>query len=424
MQLGKSAGWEDRMKPEMSVLIVNYNTWHDCAAAIRSLRQNPPRRKDGSVMPFEVIVVDNKSPNQDAEGIRLVREALAAVAADHKDPLCGQLVMHDDNAGYSKGVNLCYRRSRGQWILVSNPDLLFPKDCISNLVRYMEAHPECGCAVPKGFWDEEFTGKLPPNTLPSMVDLLVGSIAEFCRPLRRAYGRKLVKSWLRIWESEQPVALPMMSGCLFLVDRDYFASIGLMDERYPLYYEDADLSRMINRSGKKLVQVPDSKLVHFVNRSGQTDFTTMMTRHDISRDLYFHKWYGGFGRWVHKKINQVLRSPWGQKNLRMPPDSQFVDLGATAEPPVLKFRRTDRYLLLVSLDSRFHLSGGLLGSGDHWTPSAGVFANFSPTVYWCRVFDIAGGKLEELGTWRYQCVRNPVPAPAQPVPAPAAATVK
>ena len=73
--------------------------------------------------------------------------------------------------------------------------------------------------------------------------------------------------------------LNMMSGCLFLMERGYFESIGRMDERFPLYYEDADLSRRILRSGRTLTQVPDSRLVHFVNRSGQTDFETMMRRH-------------------------------------------------------------------------------------------------------------------------------------------------
>ena len=263
---------------------------------------------------------------------------------------------------------------------------------------------------------------LPPNTLPTMFDLLVGSVAEFCRPLRRAYGKRLVRSWLRIWQADEPVVLRMMSGCLFLVDRDYFASIGLMDERYPLYYEDADLSRMIAKSGKQLVQVPNAHLVHFVNRSGQTDFTTMMTRHDISRDLYFHKWYGSLGRWVHAKINTLLRSPAGQKRVRIPPDSPFVDLGASAEPPRLQFRACEKYLLLVSLDSRFHLSGGLIGSGDHWTPSAAVYANFSPTLYWCRVYDISGGRLEQLGTWRYECRRGCEPSPVPSAVAKTAAT--
>ena len=410
------------MKPELSVLIVNYNTWRDCAHAVQSLRRNPPRRRDGSAMPFEVLVVDNKSPRRSQEEIELVQHALADVARDQGDPQSGQLILHDDNAGYSKGVNLCYRRSRGQWILVSNPDLLFPVGCIDNLLRYMETHPECGCAVPKGFWDEELKGKLPPNTLPTMFDLLVGSVAEFCRPLRRAYGKRLVRSWLRIWQADEPVVLRMMSGCLFLVDRDYFASIGLMDERYPLYYEDAELSRMIAKSGKQLVQVPNAHLVHFVNRSGQTDFTTMMTRHDISRDLYFHKWYGSLGRWVHAKINTLLRSPAGQKRVRIPPDSPFVDLGASAEPPRLQFRACEKYLLLVSLDSRFHLSGGLIGSGDHWTPSAAVYANFSPTLYWCRVYDISGGRLEQLGTWRYECRRGCEPSPVPSAVAKTAAT--
>lgn len=408
------------MTPEMSVLIVNYNTWRECAAAIRSLREAPPTRPDGSRMPYEVLVVDNLSPRRSPAEIALVEQALQLVRDDHQDPQCGQLILHDENSGYSKGVNLCYRRSRGRWILVSNPDLLFPKGCIDGLLRHLERHPKAGCAVPKGYWDSELQGKLPPNTLPTMTDLLVSSVAEFCRPLRRAYGRRLVRQWLRIWQADRPLSLPMMSGCLFLVDRDYFASIGLMDERYPLYYEDADLSRKIARSGKQLVQVPDAHLVHFVNRSGQTDLSTMFSRHDISRDLYFRKWYGRLGGFVHARINRLLRGEWGQKRLRIPPDSPFVDLGASDQPPVLKFRRCEQYLLLVSLDARFHLSGGLIGSGDTWTPSAGVYANFSATTYWCRVYDISGGKLEELGTWRYECRRHLGQGP-QPKPPEAAA---
>ncbi|MGE3175596.1 MAG: glycosyltransferase family 2 protein [Planctomycetota bacterium] len=394
------------MTPELSVLIVNYNSWNECAAAVQSLRQNPPTRPDGTPMPYECIVVDNRSPQQPPAAIENLRHALAEVGRDHDDPSCGQLILHDDNAGYSKGVNLCFRRSRGRWILVSNPDLLFPKGCISALQRHLEQHPDVGCVVPKGYWDEQFDGKLPPNTLPTLRDLVRCAFGEFCRPLRRRYHRRLVKDWLRIWEADRPIELRMMSGCLFLVERDYFEALGLMDERFPLYYEDADLSVRIVRSGKKLVQVPDAKLVHFVNRSGQTDLGTMMSRHDISRDLYFRKWYGALGGKLNEWVNRLMRSKFGQRHVRVPPDSEFVDLGSSDQPPRLQFRRCDRYLLLVSLDSRFHLAGGLVGSGDHWTPTAGVYANFSATTYWCRVYDISGGRLEVLGTWRYDCRRH------------------
>ncbi len=411
------------VSPELSVLIVNYNTWRECAAAVQSLRENPPTRPDGSVMPYECIVVDNKSPRRAEADIGLLRQALADVGRDCGDPSAGRLILHDDNAGYSKGVNLCFRHSRGRWILVSNPDLLFPKGCISSLQRHLERDPTAGCVVPKGYWDADYLGKLPPNTLPTMADLLVSTLAEFCRPLRRWYGRRLVADWLHIWEADQPIALRMMSGCLFLVERSYFESIGLMDERFPLYYEDADLSVRIHRSGRRLVQVPDSKLIHFVNRSGQTDYTTMMTRHDISRDLYFRKWYGRLGGFVHAQINKLLRSPRGRRWVKIPPDSPFVDLGSSAEPPVLRLgRNCQRYLLLVSLDSRFHLSGGLVGSGDAWTPTAAVFANFSAMTYWCRVYDLSRGGIEDIGTWRYDCRRHLGAAVAEPAAGVGAAT--
>lgn len=395
------------MTAELSVLIVNYNTWRDCVAAVQSLRRNPPTRPDGSTMPFEVIVVDNASPHRPDAEIEGLRAALAEVAKDFGDPQCGQLVLHGENGGYSKGVNLAFRRSRGRWILVSNPDLEFPNGCIPALQRYLEQHPEAGCVVPKGYWDHEYLGKLPPNTLPSVGDLWITTLGDFLPSVRCWYGRRLARRWLSVWEADAPLAMRMMSGCLFLVERSVFERLGLMDERYPLYYEDADFSRCLHRAGLQLVQVPDAKLVHYVNRSGQTDHGIVMTRHDISQDLYFRKWYGPLGGWLLSWCKRLVRTPKLQKLRRPPPDGPFVDLGSSREAPRLQLSRScEKFMLLVSLDSRFYLSGGLVGRGDSWTPTPAVFANFAPTTYWMRAYDISGGRFEELGTWRYTCVRG------------------
>ena len=78
-------------------------------------------------------------------------------------------------------------------------------------------------------------------------------------------------------------------------------------------------------------------------------------------------------------------------------------------------RTCKSFLLLVSLDSRFYLSGGLVSSGNSWTPSAAVFANFAPTTYWLRVFDLSDGRFEQVGTWRYTCVHQAAAAVALPV---------
>lgn len=395
------------MTPELSVLIVNYNTWRECAQAVRSLLQAPPTRPDGSTMPFECIVVDNLSPQRDPVRIAELQAALAEVGEAMGDPEAGRLILHDENGGYSKGVNLCHRHSRGRWLLVSNPDLVFPPGCITALQRHLERDPRAGCVVPKGYWDPDFMGRLPPNTLPTPKDLVLTTLGEFSRRIRRSYGRRLARSWVRVWEADRPLALEMMSGCLFLIERSFFESIGRMDERYPLYYEDADLSVTIRRAGRTVTQVPDARLVHFVNRSGQTDFSTMMTRHDQSRVLYFRKWYGRFGTRLLQWCSDLVRTSRLRRLRKQAPDGAFTDLGASTEPPEIRLPRScERFLLLMSLDSRFYLSGGLFGSGDVWRPSPSMFANFSATVYWYRAFDLSGGRFRELGTWRYQCRRH------------------
>ena len=405
------------MTPGLSVLIVNYNTWRECAAAVQSLRRHPPTQPDGSPLPYEVIVVDNCSPLRPEPEIAHLRAVLAELAQETGDPQAGQLILHDENGGYSKGVNLAFRRSRGRYILVSNPDVEFTPGCISALQRQLARDPRTGCAVPKGYWDHDYLGRLPPNTLPTVRDLLATTLGDFSPRMRRWYGRRLARRWVDVWEAQAPLPLRMMSGCLFLLERSFFEQLGLMDERYPLYFEDADLSRCIWRAGKELVQVPDARLVHFVNRSGQTDPGTVLRRHDESRALYFRKWYGWPGRLLLGACNWLCRTKVLAWLRRPPPDGPFIDLGATHLPPVVRLPRAcERFLLLVSLDSRFYLSGGLTGSGQQWTPSAGVFQNFSPTTYWLRAFDLSAGRFEELGTWRYTCVHRaeaPVAAAAR-----------
>ena len=405
--------------PELSVLIVNYNTWRECAEAIRTLREHGPTRPDGSPMPFECIVVDNDSPRKAPELIAGVEQELAALREQQGDERAGQLIRHDQNSGYSKGMNLAFAHSRGQWILVSNPDLIFGEGLLPSLQRHLEQHPNVGIAVPKGFWDEDFAGHLPPNTLPTLGDAWVEAFSQYSAWLRRRHARKLVQAWQRAWNAEQPLDLPMMSGCMFLIDRSFFERIGKFDERYPLYYEDADLSVTIRRAGRTVTQVPDARLVHFVNRSGMSDLKTMWERHHESRSKYYRKWYGLRGRLTLAVTRWLVNVKWLERFRRFVPDEPFVDLGEQFDRPVLELPRScERFLVLMSLDSRFFLSAGIYGSGDRWSPSDNAFAMFVNANFFFCVFDVSGGKLERLGMWRYYCLTH-LGQPVRPRPEPA-----
>ncbi|HEB52354.1 MAG TPA: glycosyltransferase family 2 protein, partial [bacterium] len=398
---------------ELSVLIVNYNTWRECAQAIATLRQHGPTRPDGSPMPFECIVVDNCSPQQPQRWIDEVEEQLRLLCAEQRDERAGVLIRHGENGGYSKGMNLAFRHSRGRWILVSNPDLVFGDGLIPKLQRHLENDPQAGIVVPKGFWDTAYSGHLPPNTLPTLADAWVEALSQYSRGVRRRHARRLLASWMKVWQAERPLHLPMMSGCLFLIERDYFESIGRFDERYPLYYEDADLSVAIRRSGRTVTQVPDARLIHFVNRSGMSDLQTMWQRHHESRRKFYRKWYGPLGSATLAVTRWLVQTRLLRRLRKVVPEEPFTDLGESGAPPVLELpRHCERYLVLMSLDMRFFLAAGIYGSGDRWTPSDEAFAAFVNANFYFCVYDLSGGRPEHLGTWRYYCLSHL----GQPVP--------
>jgi GT2 family glycosyltransferase len=410
---------------ELSVLIVNYNTWRECAVAVATLREHPPTRADGSPMPFECIVVDNLSPNRAPAGIAAVEHELRLLAEQQGDPAAGRLLLHGENGGYSKGMNLAFRHSRGRWILVSNPDVIFTEGLIDALLRHLEQNPKSGCAVPKGFWDAAFEGRLPPNTLPTLTDVVLTTLGEFSRRLSMWYARRLTRQWVAVWTAEQPLALPMMSGCLMLIERGFFESIGLFDERYPLYYEDTDLSLTIQKAGRDVVQVPDARFVHLVNRSGITDPQLIASRYDTSRALYYRKWYGRLGSQVLRWSRWMLTTPWLQRWRKAPPHGRITDLGESQERPTIVLPRScERFLMVMTVDGRGYLAGGMFGSGDRWTPSDAMWRNFFCTTFYYQAFDLSDGRFESLGKWRFRSLSHfgaPVPHAATRSPAPDAA---
>lgn len=385
-----SAGGE----PELSLLFVTYNSWPVVVAALESLRAYPPQRGDGSPMPYEVVVVDNASPERDAVAEARVAELLAAMR--------GTLVMHDENGGYSKGMNLAYARSRGEWVLVCNPDIIFEPHCIDRLLRYMERHDDCGAAAPKGWWDRGKTGRLPPNILPTLGDLLRLTWAAISHRGVRSYSRRRTREALRAWQASESIDLAMLSGCCFLMRRSLIGRIGFFDERFPLYYEDTDLSVRIKKAGKRIVQVAGADLIHLFNRSAETDQDTAMARYWVSRRLYFRKWYGPLGAVLYDASLRLLKSGWARRRNARAAHPVTRDLGASMEKPVLELPApSERFLVELAMDPFFYLAAGMFGSGDRWTPSDTVFANFGPTTYFFRVVDLSGVEPRHVGVWRY-----------------------
>ncbi|MHC4814009.1 MAG: glycosyltransferase family 2 protein [Planctomycetota bacterium] len=378
-----------------SALFVNYNSWRHCVDALLSLRENPPLSVYGTPMDLEVVVVDNCSPQRDPDA----EADLENLLADMK----GRLVRHHENGGYAKGMNLALEHATGDWILVSNPDVLFLPDCLSLLLRHLQAFPGTGAAAPEGYWDTTLEGRLPPNILPTIGDLWALTMASVSPRFTRRYSERRTRQALPVWEAKGDVELRMLSGCCFLLRRSTIDEIGFFDESFPLYYEDTDLSMRMRKHGLKIVQVAGAKLVHFYNRSGQTDMEETMSRYWISRRRYYHKWYGWPGRLAYGLSRWLLNTSWAKKRAARSPHRAIHDLGSGVDKPVIRLERPrGRFLVELALDPNFYLAAGMFGSGDTWTPGDELFKNFGESSYFFRLVDLTRGKRQQIGIYKYE----------------------
>ncbi|MFP5503976.1 MAG: glycosyltransferase family 2 protein, partial [Candidatus Sericytochromatia bacterium] len=118
------------MDPLLSILIVNWNTRDLLLDCLRSLREA------AIAMPFELIVVDNASTDGSAEAVsRAFPEA--------------RLIANAENVGFARANNQALAESRGELLLLLNPDTVVAPGQIERMLGYMQAHPRCGILGPK-----------------------------------------------------------------------------------------------------------------------------------------------------------------------------------------------------------------------------------------------------------------------------------
>lgn len=381
---------------ELSVLFVNYNSWGVLADALGSLRENPPRAADGAPLAHEVVVVDNASPLAPGDEVDRVRALLAGLPHGP-----GELVHAPANGGYAAGMNLARSRARGRMLLVCNPDVLFLPGCVDGLLRYLEGHPEAGAAAPETFADTGLQCRLPTGRLPRLGDLPGLTLAALSARAVRRYARRRTPRYLPLWEARESIELEMFAGWCFLIRAELVDEIGFFDERYPLYYEDADLSLRVRRAGRRIVQVAGSRLVHLYNRSGRTDPELAFARYRTSRRAYYRRWHGRAGALLHDACERLLATAWARRRAVREPWSGVVELDRSEGGPRLRLPRgSERFLVEVAFDPYFYLAAGAFGSGAEWAPGAGMLREIDRPA-WFRVVDLAGRALQELGVYRY-----------------------
>ncbi len=266
---------------DLSIVIVNLNDQARLKACLESIHEKV------QALAYEVFVVDNASTDGSAE---MVKQSFPWV----------NLLQNDRNLGFARANNQAIRISQGRYVLLLNCDTLLVDETSAEMVRYMDDHPHYGALAPKVTY-RDGTIQTSNNAFPNLfteflrlsrVSSLVSNV-ELRRTLGVSLGRFLGRSineYLRVyWDHDRLREIDWATGACLLVRRETIDQVGLLDEIFFMYYEDADWCLRMHGRGWKIVYFPRFSIVHDVGRGrGDRHQLEDIERHK-SRFYYYHK---------------------------------------------------------------------------------------------------------------------------------------
>ena len=223
----------------LSICIVNWNTRDFLLAALKSIYDAPPE------FSFEVIVVDNASGDGSAE----------SAAANFPQVI---LIANAENAGYARGNNQALERAAGEYKLLLNPDVIVPPGALETAVRFMKTHADAGAL---GIRQVHPDGRLQPSVRGFPTPLAVlWELTGFSRffPQSKTFGAYRM-TW---FDYAQTVEVDQPMGTFLLIRARVLEEIGLLDEAFPIFFNEVDWCLRCKRAGWKIYFTPDAEIIH------------------------------------------------------------------------------------------------------------------------------------------------------------------
>ena len=197
-----------------------------------------------------------------------------------------------ENKGYAHGNNYGIRKAKGEYILILNPDIYVKQTAIEKLVEFIDSNDKIGMVGPKllnadGSYQNSCT-RYPDWHLPFYRRTSLGKTAK---------GKAWLSNYLYLdYNHKKSKEVEALFGACWLIRRKAIDEVGLLDERYFLYFEDLDWCRQFRNKGWQVWYYPLSEIIHFHHRDsadkkGIAGTMTKLGRvHLISWFKYLWKW--------------------------------------------------------------------------------------------------------------------------------------
>lgn len=261
---------------ELSIIVTNYKNPELLKVCLDSIKKN----YTGS--DWEIIVSDSETEEKTE---LIMREVFPEI----------RFIASVENIGFGATVRNGYEKSRGDYILILNGDIIVKNNSIEKLLDYIKNNPKVGIVGPQ---------------LLSFNETIQPSCFRYYTPLtilyRRTYlgklgiGKNHIDRFLmKEFDHKNIKEVDWIQGSAMMTKREAISKIGLMDPNFKMYFEDVDWCRRFWEKGYKVVYNPTSQMYHYHGRgsAGTGVIKTLLSKklawiHIASAIKYFWKYFG------------------------------------------------------------------------------------------------------------------------------------
>lgn len=262
---------------DLFIVVINYKTPDLLKQCLNSILKDNPRLED------RILVIDNFSEDNSVEMMRKEFPAFKVLASEY-------------NSGFAAAINWGINNapSSTRYFLFLNPDIIVRSKAIKKMVAFMEQHSDVALIGPK---------LLNPDlsVQSSCRRFITPKLILYRRTFLGRFGfakKSLAKFLMEDIDHSKIQEVDWIFGACMMVRARAIEEVGIMDERYFLYFEDMDWCRRFWEKGWKVCYYPPAAMIHYHRRDSAADsgFSALFNRaartHIKSAFKYFLKYFG------------------------------------------------------------------------------------------------------------------------------------
>ncbi len=280
----------DRFQSDMiDILLVNYNSTDYLLRCLDSL-QDAFEGSSG----VRIHIHDNAS----SDGIERIPSRFPHV----------DFTAYPENIGFAAAINRMILQTAGKYLILLNPDSFIVDRGFLRCIKYLEGNPDVGVLGPC-IRDADGCLQHSARSFPTPLTALFGRTSFFsrCFPKNPITCKNLPS---QLSDGDTPLDVDWVSGACMVVRRAAIVEVGLLDERFFMYWEDADWCRRMREKGWRVVYYPRAEVYHRGGGSSE--------KRRFRSDVAFHRSvYRLFEKYLHPSLSIVKPLVLGGLLLRL-----------------------------------------------------------------------------------------------------------